>query len=180
MNNLSFFNNGFQESFELNTDVFDTNIINLSIVLLIVIRFLGEALNNTLDNRYESINLNMKNYIQKMEDLKNKCSLVSNKLELISSKMATAYNSRFDMFEGEKQKTLNEIESYLKKIETSKETTIQFQTKKALSDVYEKIVYSTFENIQNNITVSFKQSKAFSKMQEVTTYGYLDCLESLK
>ena len=60
------FSDGFQDLFELNTNIFDTNLINLSIVLFVVIRFLGEFLSNTLETRRKLIIDNLQNSNKKI------------------------------------------------------------------------------------------------------------------
>lgn len=66
MNTLFFFYNNFQNSFEINYNIFDTNVINLVIVLIIVIKFLGEAVFNTLEQRKQEISMNLQNSNRKV------------------------------------------------------------------------------------------------------------------
>ena len=103
MNNLFLFNSSFQDSFEINTDLFDTNIINLSIVLFVVIRFLGEALNDTLENRKQTIIDSLENSNKKVYIVKNKLVEVKSKLELTQTEVENVYNSRFSYFKTRKQ-----------------------------------------------------------------------------
>ena len=112
MNTLLFFNNSFENSFEINHDIFDTNIINLSIVLVIVIRFLGEFITNTLDQRKQTIVTNLQNSNKKVIVVKDKLNEVKIKLESTQSEMSNIYNSRFSTLKSKKSTDLNQVESY--------------------------------------------------------------------
>ena len=81
MNDLFIFNTSFQDSFEINTNFFDTNLINLSIVLAIVIRFLGEALVNILEERKQVITKNLQDSNKKILVVKTRLSDVESKLK---------------------------------------------------------------------------------------------------
>ena len=107
MNTLFFFNSSFQDSFEINYDVFDTNLINLSIVLFVVVTFLGEAINNTLDDRKKTIISNLENSNNKVLIVKDKLNEVKLKLESTQEEMKNVYDSRFSAFTNKKQIFLN-------------------------------------------------------------------------
>nr|YP_009240339.1 ATP synthase CF0 B chain subunit I [Gymnochlora stellata]BAU62473.1 ATP synthase CF0 B chain subunit I [Gymnochlora stellata] len=176
MNNLFFVSTGFQESFELNTDIFDTNVINLLIVVLIVIRFLGEALESTLENRYELLTSNVNNYLQKVILLKDKFTLVCENLRSISGEMDKIYETRFNVFTNEKQKILNDVKYSLERIDGLSSTVVQYQTKKALLEVYSHVISETFNTLSKNIAFSFKESKSNREMCKKITYSYLNQL----
>ena len=103
MNTLFFFNSSFQDSFEINYDVFDTNLINLSIVLVVVVRFLGEAITNTLDQRKQTIIANLENSNKKVLIVKDKLNEVKLKLESTQEEMRNMYDSRFSTFVSKKE-----------------------------------------------------------------------------
>ena len=79
MNNIFFFNS-FQEIFEINTNIFETNLINLTIVFLVILRFLGDAINSILIERRQTIINDLNQSNKKIEslqiELNNICSIV--------------------------------------------------------------------------------------------------------
>lgn len=68
--------------FGLNTDVFETNVINLAIVLYVVISFGGNALRETLTHRKQTIVDNLSVAAQREEEAKKKVALARTKLRL--------------------------------------------------------------------------------------------------
>ena len=173
MNTLFFFNSSFQDSFEINYDVFDTNLINLSIVLVVVVRFLGEAITNTLDQRKQTIIANLENSNKKVLIVKDKLNEVKLKLESTQEEMKNVYDSRFSIFTNKKEIFLNQVESYLNQLQLLRGDIIECQTKKVLSDVYNQTISITFDKLYKNLTYNFNQSSNFSDKRKITTYNYL-------
>ncbi|YP_778558.1 ATP synthase CF0 B chain subunit I (plastid) [Bigelowiella natans] len=173
MNDLFLFNNSFQDSFEINTDLFDTNIINLSIVLFVVIRFLGEALSDTLENRKQTIIDSLQNSNKKVYIVKNKLVEVKSKLELTQTEVENVYSSRFSYFKTRKQTLLEQVQSYLTQLQSLQKDSIEGQTKKVLSDVYDTTISKTFDTLYINLASAFKKSGNFSNKKKAITYSYL-------
>jgi hypothetical protein len=107
------FSDGFQDLFELNTNIFDTNLINLSIVLFVVIRFLGEFLSNTLETRRKLIIDNLQNSNKKILLVKDELNKANLKLENTKQELTNVYDSRLINFQKRKALFLNQVESYL-------------------------------------------------------------------
>jgi F-type H+-transporting ATPase subunit b len=174
MNTLLFFNNSFQNSFEINHDLFDTNIINLSIVLIIVIRFLGAAIINILDQRKQNIIINLQNSNKKVIVVKDKLNEVKIKLRLTRLDMKDVYTSRFSMFINRKRIYLNKVDSYLNQLGSLRSDVIDCQTKKVLSDVYNETISITFDKLYKNLRYTFNKSSIdFTNKSKMTTYNYL-------
>jgi F-type H+-transporting ATPase subunit b len=173
MNTLLLFNNSFQNSFEINHDIFDTNIINLSIVLVLVIRFLGAAISNTLDQRKQTIITNLQNSNKKVIVVKDKLTEVKVKLESTQKEMRSIYDSRFLTFTSKKSTYLNQVESYLNQLQLLRSDIIDCQTKKVLSDVYSETISITFNKLSNSLRHMFNKSSDFANKRRATTYNYL-------
>ena len=178
MNDLFIFNTSFQDSFEINTNFFDTNLINLSIVLAIVIRFLGEALVNILEERKQVITKNLQDSNKKILVVKTRLSDVESKLKQAQLETTKLYDSRFSVFSRKKEELLNQVDSYLTQLQSLENEVVNSQTKKVLSDIYDKTVAATFNTLCISLAKSFKQSGKFSNKRKTTTYNYLKKLTS--
>lgn len=172
MNNI-IFSNGFQDLFELNTNIFDTNLINLSIVLFIVIRFLGEFLSNTLEKRRIAIIDDLQNSNKKILLVKDELNKANFKLEHTKKELVTVYDLRLLTFQKRKKLVLDEVKVYLTQINLLKKNVIDSQTKRVLANIYTKIVASTFEKLYINVTFSFSNSSNFLERRKFITYNYL-------
>lgn len=179
MNDLFIFNTNFQDSFEINMDLFDTNLINITIVLAIVIKFLGEALTNILEERKQGITKNLQNSNKKILIVKTKLGEVQSKLEQTKLETTKLYNFRFSLFSLKKEELLNQVDGYLIQLKLLQNEVVDGQTKKVLSDIYEKTIAMTFDTLSINLATSFKQSEKFYNKRKITTYNYLKKLTSL-
>ena len=168
------FSDGFQDLFELNTNIFDTNLINLSIVLFVVIRFLGEFLSNTLETRRKLIIDNLQNSNKKILLVKDELNKANLKLENTKLELTNVYDSRLINFQKQKTIFLDQVESYLIQINSLKDDVINGQTKKVLANIYNKIVASTFDKLYTNITFTFQNSPTFLKRRQQITSRYVE------
>jgi len=74
------------EGFGLNTNIFETNVINLAAVVAIVISFVGKNLNALLDERRKTILGNMEEATIRANEAKAKLAEAKAQLELAKSK----------------------------------------------------------------------------------------------
>jgi F-type H+-transporting ATPase subunit b len=150
MNDL-LFSKTFQETFEFNTNIFETNLINLSIVLLIVIRFLGEALSNLLESRRQFIIKNLEDSNKKILLVKDELINTRTQLGKVKNEMTAIYDTRLVSFNNKKEIYLNQVESYSDQLKRLRNDIIDFQTKKVLTDVYDKLIKQTFTYVSGAI-----------------------------
>lgn len=155
MNNLFFFNS-FQEVFEINTNIFETNLINLVIVLLILFRFLGAAISSLLNERRETI-------INALEQSNDKVYFTQTKLVNVQSKLAntqtvieTMYNKRFLSFCEKKELFLLQVEKYTSQLHFFKINIIKNQIQKISTTIYNKVILIIFNKFFTKIISSIK------------------------
>nr|YP_009240460.1 ATP synthase CF0 B chain subunit I [Lotharella vacuolata]BAU62594.1 ATP synthase CF0 B chain subunit I [Lotharella vacuolata] len=172
MNDILFYD-GFQDLFELNLDLFDTNIINLSIVLFVVIKFLGNFISTTLELRRKLIIDNLQNSNKKILLVKEELKKANKKLEDTKQSLIETYDFRFQTFQKRKLLFLEQVENYLIQSDFIKQNILTSQTKKVLANIYNKLVISIFNKLYNNITLSFCNSSNFSKKRKLLTNHYL-------
>lgn len=55
-----------EEGFHLNTDIFETNVINITLLIALLIYSFADVVKSTLKNREESISLNLDNAANKL------------------------------------------------------------------------------------------------------------------
>ena len=166
MNTLFFFYNNFQNSFEINYNIFDTNVINLVIVLIIVIKFLGEAVFNTLEQRKQEISMNLQNSNRKVLIVNEKLNTVKLKLDFNQQQMKNVHNLRFSTFIEKKKFFLNQVKIYLDQLESLQNDIIKCQIQKTLSDAYNYTIFLTFDILYEKLLLTFKQSTEFSYQQK--------------
>lgn len=119
------------EGFGLNTNIFETNIINLTAVLGIVISFVGKNLTSILEDRKKTILNNLQEATQRVLDAQEKLSQARTKLEIAKNKAKQIREEGIVRADQEIKECLSQHEQRLARLVEFKEETIQFYQQKA-------------------------------------------------
>lgn len=71
----------FREGFGLNTNLYETNILNLTVVLIVVVKVVGDALRSLLDQRRQAILATLEEADQKAREAKKRLEIAQRDLE---------------------------------------------------------------------------------------------------
>nr|YP_009059726.1 ATP synthase CF0 B chain [Amentotaxus formosana]YP_009158988.1 ATP synthase CF0 subunit I [Amentotaxus argotaenia]YP_010258605.1 ATP synthase CF0 subunit I [Amentotaxus yunnanensis]AKP55017.1 ATP synthase CF0 subunit I [Amentotaxus argotaenia]UIX22716.1 ATP synthase CF0 subunit I [Amentotaxus yunnanensis]UPV69804.1 ATP synthase CF0 subunit I [Amentotaxus formosana]BAP47716.1 ATP synthase CF0 B chain [Amentotaxus formosana] len=125
--------------FGLNTNILETNIINLSVVLGVLIYFGKGVLSNLLDNRKQKI----LSTIQNSEEL---CKGAADQLEQARARLREvemrAHEIRvngYSQIEQEKEDLINVASANLEQLENFKNETVHFEQQRAIEQVRQQI-----------------------------------------
>nr|WGF18494.1 ATP synthase CF0 B subunit [Cynanchum sibiricum] len=144
-------------SFGFNTDIFSTNLINLSVVLVVLIFFGKGVLSDLLDNRKQRI----LNTIRNSEELRGgaieqleKARARLRKVEMEADRFRV---NGYSEIEREKLNLINSTSKTLEKLENYKNETIQFEQQRVINQVRQRIfqqalrgALGTLNNCLNN------------------------------
>nr|AWI72348.1 ATP synthase CF0 B subunit [Tassadia propinqua] len=126
-------------SFGFNTDIFSTNLINLSVVLGVLIFFGKGVLSDLLDNRKRRI----LNTIQNSEELRGgaieqleKARARLRKVEMEADQFRV---NGYSEIEREKLNLINSTSKTLEQLENYKNETIQFEQQRAINQVRQRV-----------------------------------------
>nr|QXO88035.1 ATP synthase CF0 B subunit [Hoya ignorata] len=126
-------------SFGFNTDIFSTNLINLSVVLGVSIFFGKGVLNDLLDNRKRRI----LNTIRNSEELRGgaieqleKARARLRKVEMEADRYRV---NGYSEIEREKLNLINSTSKTLEQLENYKNETIQFEQQRAINQVRQRV-----------------------------------------
>lgn len=146
MNNIFFFNS-FQEIFEINTNIFETNLINLTIVFLVILRFLGDAINSILIERRQTIINDLNQSNKKIESLQIELNNICSIVEIKKSQLTDVYDKRFLLFSNKKVTFFKKLENSLDQLNNSKKAIIYTQNQEVFTKTYNKIILLIFYRI---------------------------------
>jgi F-type H+-transporting ATPase subunit b len=127
------------EGFGINTNLFETNVINLAVVIGVLVYFGGDVLSTILKNRQDSITksvtdaeLRFQEATKKLEDAKAQLQVAKTKAEEIRAQgLVTAQQSA---------KTLLErAQEDITRLEESKQSTIRVEEEKVVAQICEQI-----------------------------------------
>nr|AYQ94513.1 ATP synthase CF0 B subunit [Cylindrocapsa geminella] len=119
------------EGFGINTNIFETNIINLTAVLGIVISFVGNNLTSILEERKKIILNNLQEATQRVLDAQEKLSQAFLKLENAKEKAKKIREEGILRADLEIKQCVSQHELRLSRLVEFKEETIKFSQKKA-------------------------------------------------
>nr|YP_009235613.1 AtpF [Cynanchum auriculatum]AMD38454.1 AtpF [Cynanchum auriculatum]ANF05115.1 ATP synthase CF0 B subunit [Cynanchum auriculatum] len=126
-------------SFGFNTDIFSTNLINLSVVLVVLIFFGKGVLSDLLDNRKQRI----LNTIRNSEELRGgaieqleKARARLRKVEMEADRFRV---NGYSEIEREKLNLINSTSKTLEQLENYKNETIQFEQQRAINQVRQRV-----------------------------------------
>ena len=126
--------------FGINTNILETNIINLSVVIGIVVSFGGDALRSLLENRKQTILNSIKEADDRANEAKARFEQAALAFEAAKTKAEEIQKQSFLTAEQEKNQILKQTEEDKKRLEQMKHETVRFQQQRAVQQVSQKVV----------------------------------------
>lgn len=162
------------ESFGFNFNIFETNLINLSVVIGVVVSFVGNALRSLLENRKQTIVNNLEEADNKAKEAQEKLTKAKTRLEAAKSKALEIKNQGAITAEQEKKQCISQTEQDALRLEQVKQETIQFQQQKAISQVSQQVIAIALtkvrEKLSNQLNPDFHSSVNNKNLALFTKY----------
>nr|YP_009632304.1 ATP synthase CF0 B subunit [Parallela transversalis]AYQ22893.1 ATP synthase CF0 B subunit [Parallela transversalis] len=154
MNLFSFFTQiPLAEGFGLNTNVFETNIINLSAVIAIVLSFVGPNFTALLDDRRKTIIKNLEEANQRAFEAKEKLDQAKKQLELAKVRAKEISEEGVLRASQEVNAVLTEHQSRLDRLAEFKEERVDFYQQKTLKKAYLYVVSRIITRVKERLNV---------------------------
>lgn len=152
MNSLSVFANfPVAEGFGFNTNIFETNVINLAAVIAIVISFVGPNLTALLDDRKKTILNNLEEANQRALEAQQRLTDARAQLEIAKTKAQQIRQEGAVRAEQEEKNCIFQHEERLARLEEFKQETIQFYQQKALKQAYMYIISRIMTRVRERL-----------------------------
>jgi len=126
--------------FGINTNILETNVINLAVVIAIVISFGGDALRNLLSDRKQKILDNIASAEARVKEIEDKMAAATTKLSQAEQKASEIRQSSWETIEKEKEACVQRGEKEAQRYHNLKDDTIRFEHKKAISAVSKQLI----------------------------------------
>jgi F-type H+-transporting ATPase subunit b len=136
---VNFMNFPLGEGFGINTNLLETNVINLAVVVGVLIYFGGDVLTSLLTNRKETIMKSITDAEVRFQDATDKLNNAKEQLELAKTKAAEIRAQGLVTAEQGAKTLLERAEEDIKRLEETKQTTIRVEEEKAVNQVCEKV-----------------------------------------
>lgn len=149
---LNLFNNlPLGEGFGINTNIFETNVINLAAVVAVVISFVGKNLTSLLEDRKKTILSNLQEASQRAAEAQEKLKQAKAQLELAKSKAKEIREEGMLRATQEVNNCVNQHEERLSKLEEFKQETIQFYQQKAFKQAYMYVISRIMSRVKERL-----------------------------
>jgi F-type H+-transporting ATPase subunit b len=137
--------------FGINTDIFETNIINLAVVIAIVISFVGNNLTAVLDDRKKTIVNNLQEATQRALDAEEKLTQARTQLELAKKKAQEIRTEGVSRATQEINTVVNQHELRLSKLQEFKQETLSFYQQKAFKEAYLYVISRIMTRVRERL-----------------------------
>lgn len=139
------------EGFGLNGNILETNIINLSVVIGVVVSFGGDALRSLLKTRKETILKNFEEAKLRSEEAREKLAFASKEVENAKIKAQEITQQTASILEKERAMYSQQFESETKRLNSLKEETLTFQEQRAKYQISNQIIALAVEKVEQTI-----------------------------
>lgn len=141
----------FAEGFGINTNIFETNIINLAAVVAIVISFVGKNLTSLLEDRKKTIVNNLQEASQRAAEAQEKLTKAKAQLELAQKKAKEIREEGVLKATQEVNNCVVQHEQRLSLLENFKQETIQFYQQKAFKQAYIYVISRIMSRVKDRL-----------------------------
>ena len=137
--------------FGINTDIFETNIINLAVVIAIVVSFVGNNLTAVLDDRKKTILNNLQEATQRALEAEEKLNQARTQLELAKKKAEEIRAEGISRATQEINTVVSQHEIRLSKLQEFKQETLSFYQQKAFKEAYLYVISRIMTRVRERL-----------------------------
>jgi F-type H+-transporting ATPase subunit b len=137
--------------FGINTNIFETNLINLAAVVGIVFTFVGNNLNALLEDRKKTILSNLEEANQRAIEAQEKLQNAKAQLELSKKKAQEIREEGVSRASNEIQTVVSQHQIRLASLEDFKNETVQFYQQKAFKEAYVYVVSRIMTRVRERL-----------------------------
>lgn len=141
----------FAEGFGINTNIFETNVINLAAVVAVVISFVGKNLTALLEDRKKTIFNNLQEASQRALEAQEKLSQAKAQLEIAQKKAKEIRDEGVLRVTQEVNNCVSQHEERLSLLEEFKQETIQFYQQKAFKQAYMYVISRIMSRVKERL-----------------------------
>lgn len=142
--------------FGLNTNLFETNVLNLAVVVVIVVSIVGDALSTLLDQRRKIILSTIAEANQREKDAQNRLAEARISVELARKKSQEIRIQAVTIVEQESSTMQNQCKETLQQIKEKRAQEIQLERQRAITFIAQQVAELALTDAENVLAGSFK------------------------
>lgn len=139
------------EGFGINTNIFETNVINLAAVVAVVISFVGKNLSALLEDRRTTIVNNLQEASQRAAEAQEKLARAKNQFQLASQKAKEIREEGVLRAKQEVNNCETQHADRLTKLQEFKQETIEFYQQKSFKQAYIYVISRIMSRVKERL-----------------------------
>jgi len=170
-----------RHGFGFNTNLLETNVLNLRVVVRIVVKFVGDALRELLDQRRQTI-------LSTLQEADKKKYILQQQLDIAKEAVKIARITAEDI-RGQSIQTIDQenyaIEEKLKKdleiLQQSSDQAIKLERQRAMQSITQQVISLALKTAENKLTISLNpKGPSYSKQKELNNLHVKETFRKLK
>jgi len=137
--------------FGFNTNILETNVLNLAVVLAIVITFVGDALRGLLANRKQTILNNFREADQRASEAQERLNQARIQLDQAKTKAQQIGEQALITVEQEKKQFVRQTQEDIKRLGILQQETLKFEQQKAQNQLAQKLVRLALHQVREKL-----------------------------
>nr|YP_009106636.1 CF0 subunit I of ATP synthase [Dicloster acuatus]AIT95389.1 CF0 subunit I of ATP synthase [Dicloster acuatus] len=148
----------FAGHFGFNTNILETNVLNLAVVLAIVITYVGDALRGLLANRKQTILNNFREADQRASEAQERLNQARLQLEKAKTKADEISQQAIFTVDQEKKQIISQTQEDIKRLSILQQETLKFEQQKAQNELAQKLVRLALHQVREKLTQRLNSS----------------------
>jgi F-type H+-transporting ATPase subunit b len=170
-----------RQGFGLNTDLFETNILNLSVVVGIVVTFVGDALSILLDERRKIILSTLQEVDQKAKEVQQRLDEAREAVETARIRAQEIRNQAIQTVEQENLVMQQMLKDDLRRLQERGGQRIQLERQRMIQFIAQQVANMTLKIAEGSLLIGFNsQGPAISKQKELNDMHVRETFRRLK
>lgn len=171
-----------RQGFGFNTNLYETNILNLTVVLAIVIKVVGDSLQTILSQRRKMILSTLQEADQKARDAKRRLEKAQRDLEETRTYAAEIRTQATRTIERENIAIQKQLKSDLVRFRERGQQAIEIEQQRIKQSIYKKITNLALDSAENTLLKTFRipssKQKELNEVHTQTTFYRLKRLHN--
>ena len=139
------------QGFGLNTNILETNILNLLVVLAVVFIFGGNALRGLLSNRKQTITSNLEEADRRAKESQEKLAQLKNQLQQYKIKADDILRNGQEYAKQERITRQKETEDQINRLRTSREKIIDLQREQVMKKLSQQVMSTILSTVTKQV-----------------------------
>jgi F-type H+-transporting ATPase subunit b len=148
----------FAEHFGFNTNILETNVLNLAVVLAVVVTYVGDALRGLLENRKQNILNNFREADQRAFEAQERLNQARMQFEQAQVKAKQIREQALVTSDQEKKQIVSQNQEDIKRLTILQQETLQLEQQKAQTELAQKLVRLALHQVREKLTKSLNSS----------------------